>query len=200
MGIGDWKDGHGTIVECRYGNEIDYEGEYLYGKRNGYGKIPNNYEGTFLNGEKHGKGKDYMDGIAIYEGEYLNGIKWNGKERQYFNESGYILYEGEYLNGQRWNGKGIEFSKMPCHLYHMCTNINDHYEVEYLNGKKMKAKKIDENETNFEIKDGKGFLDTEDLFYRRYAGEYLNGEKNGFGKEVSKDTFFEGEFLDGKRW
>jgi len=38
------------------------------------------FEGEFLNGKINGKGKEYdCCGDLIYEDEYLNDIKWNGK-------------------------------------------------------------------------------------------------------------------------
>ena len=55
----------------------------------------------------------------------------------------------------------------------------------------------------YEIKNGKGFLkkyneDGELIF----EGEYLNGERNGKGKENDDDGkyVFEGEYLYGKKW
>ena len=34
-----------------------------------------------------------------------------------------------------------------------------------------------------------------------FEGEYLNGERNGKGKEYNDDKLlFEGEYLNGKRW
>ena len=78
-----------------------------------------------MNGERNGKGKEYNDdGKLIFEGEYLNGKKWNGKGfninneieyeikdgngkvKEYYN-NGNLKFEGEYLNGER-NGKGKE--------------------------------------------------------------------------------------------
>ena len=57
----------------------------------------------------------------------------------------------------------------------------------------------------FEFKDGKGFCkEYDDLFtdILKYEGGYLNGERNGEGKEYyffSDIIKFEGEYLDGKR-
>ena len=69
-----------------------------------------------------GKGKEYYyNGRLRFEGEYLNGKRWNGKyyningnidyELKYgrgnckeYNNRGKLLFEGEYLNGER-NGK-----------------------------------------------------------------------------------------------
>ena len=89
------------------------------------------FEGELLNGYKHGKGKEYNEGKLLFEGEYLNGKRWNGKitdydfygnlifeseilegngkGKEYYN--GELLFEGEYLNGERWNGKVKEYNE-----------------------------------------------------------------------------------------
>ena len=67
------------------------------------------YEGEFLNGKRNGKGKEYnADGVLEYEGEYLNGKRLNGKGKEYYIFNDKLKYEGEYLNGER-NGKGKEY-------------------------------------------------------------------------------------------
>ena len=53
-------------------------------KKNGIGKKNLNnqliFEGEYLYGKKNGKGKEYyFVGKLKFEGEYLNDIKWNGK-------------------------------------------------------------------------------------------------------------------------
>ena len=35
----------------------------------------------------------------MFEGEYLNGKRWNGKGKEYYNNK--LIFEGEYLNGER---------------------------------------------------------------------------------------------------
>ena len=66
----------------------------------------------------------YNNGKILFEGEYLNGYKWNGKffdEKNNYTElkngegiikdyftSGTLFYEGHYLNG-KCNGKGREY-------------------------------------------------------------------------------------------
>ena len=81
------------------------------------------YEGEYSNGERNGKGKEYNEyGELIFEGEYLNGKKWNGKGldnnkkilyelkngkgfvKELNNNNLFLSYEGEYKNGER-NGK-----------------------------------------------------------------------------------------------
>ena len=44
----------------------------------------------------------------IYEGEYLNGKRWNGNEKEY-DYFGNIIFEREYLNGKKKNGKVKEY-------------------------------------------------------------------------------------------
>ena len=79
----------------------------------------------YINGEKKGMFKEYENRKLIFEGEHLNGKKWNGKGydnegnviyeltegkgsvKEYY-ENGNLKYEGEYLNGER-NGKGKEY-------------------------------------------------------------------------------------------
>ena len=103
---------------------MEYEGEYLYGKKwtgkgydkkgniiyeliNGTGKIKEynkmfykvSFEGELLNGERNGKGKEYVYGQLRFEGEYLDG-KRNGKGKEY-DIYGNLIFEGEYLNGKK---------------------------------------------------------------------------------------------------
>ena len=95
--------------------------------------------------KKNGKGREFFDnGSLKYEGEYLNGKKWNGKGYNYesndiiydikdgkgdikeYNDNGILIFEGEYLNGER-NGKGKEYDYYNGKLI---------FEGEYLNGEK----------------------------------------------------------------
>ena len=45
-------------------------------------------------------------GDIIFEGEYLNGKRWKGKDKEY-NDDDLLIFEGEYLNGKK-HGKGNE--------------------------------------------------------------------------------------------
>ena len=69
---------------------------------------------------------EYQNGELIFEGDYLNGKRWNGKYKEYIpcNEYNGLIYENEYLNGKR-NGKGKEYSYGSLR-----------FEGEYLNGNK----------------------------------------------------------------
>ena len=57
--------------------------------------------------KKNGKGKEYeMRGRHVrhrqflFEGEYLDGKKWNGKAKEY-DHLGQLEFEVEYLKGER---------------------------------------------------------------------------------------------------
>ena len=78
----------------------------------------------YINGERNGVGKEFDEKERlIFEGEYLNGKRWNGKIKHY-GRNNKLEFEGDLINGER-NGKGKE--------YDFGRII---YEGEYLNGKK----------------------------------------------------------------
>jgi antitoxin component YwqK of YwqJK toxin-antitoxin module len=199
----------GNLKECDYGGKLEFEGEYLNGKRNGKGKGRQykNYIDLFFAGEylndvewngkvydldyniiyelKNGKKIDY------YEVEYLNGIRKIGKE---YCESGMIIFEGEYLNGIRWNGK--EYNERKKLLF----------EGEYLNGIRWNGKEKDYDKNGdlileVEIINGKGRGKEYHFNELIYEGEFLNGKRNGNGKEYEfKGSLkFEGKYLYGKK-
>ena len=85
------------------------------------------FEGEYLNGKRNGKGKEYyLNGRLMFEGEYINGLKWNGKGydihnnivyelkngngyvKEYY-KKGKLFFEGEYLNGKKMENVNIIF-------------------------------------------------------------------------------------------
>ena len=102
----------GKGKEYNYYNELIYEGEYLNGERNGKGKEYFThkliFEGIKFLMNENRKVYNY-DGISIYDGYYKDGRR-NGKGKEY-NIDGILIFEGEYLNGKRWNGKGYDHKK-----------------------------------------------------------------------------------------
>ena len=156
------------------------------------------FEGEYLNGKKNGKGKEYdYYGSLKFEGNYING-KRNGKGKEYINIlEDKLIFEGEYLNGKR-NGKGKEYQ----YIYSKCCLK---FEGDYLNGKIWNGKGYNsEGNIIFEINNGIGYIKEYNRFKELiFEGEYVNGEKNGKGKEYDKSNgkvIFEGEYLNGKRW
>ena len=68
------------------------------------------FEGEYLNGKRNGKGKEYnYNGKLKFDGEYLNGER-NGRGKEYSYYYNYLIFEGESLNGMRWNGKGYDIN------------------------------------------------------------------------------------------
>ena len=206
--------GDGKVREYDYFNYcLKYEGEYLNKKRFGKGKEYSYdyiiFEGEFLKGKRNGRGKEYIDNNLIFEGIYLNGKKWTGKGydsknnfiyelkdgkgiiKEFDNFDNSLQFEGEYLNGEK-NGKGKEYDY----------EGNIIFEGEYFNGKKWNGKGYDINHNVIYIlKDGSGLIKEFDTYLLKYEGKYLDGEKNGEGKEYDSDgkLLFEGEYSNGKR-
>ena len=88
---------------------------YKYNNLKGKGKEYDNsgrllFDGEYLNGERNGQGKEYShrNNILIFVGEYLNNQR-NGKGKEYNN--GKLVFEGDYKNDKRWEGKGYDKSK-----------------------------------------------------------------------------------------
>ena len=147
--------------------------------KNGKGKIYGKnlnlvFEGEYLNGMKNGKSKEYNDeGKLIFEGIYLYDHKKEGKE---FFENGKIKYEGEYLFDKKWNGK--EYAENG----DIIKIINNG--IEKIVGKKDKnVEYIEENNKNMNNAKAKEYDDNERLIFE---GEYLNGMRNGKGKEKKR--------------
>ena len=107
--IYELKNGKGLVKEYnKYKYYLDFEGEYLYGQKNGRGKKyyegKLSFEGEYLNGKRNGKGKKYYNDELLFEGEYLYNHRREGKF--YVNEV--LEYEGEYLYNKKLNGKGYD--------------------------------------------------------------------------------------------
>ena len=121
----------------KYNGELLFEGNYSNGKRNGKGKEYKSFpkEKSDYNNYYYYHPSSKYELITIFDGEYLNGERKQGKEYDY---EGNLIYEGEYLNEGELkngikNGKGIEYDS-----YH-----DIKYEGEFLNGKKKwKRKRI----------------------------------------------------------
>ena len=148
--------------------------------------------GKYLKYKSKTKVKEYdFDGEVIFIGEYLNG-KRNGKGKEYqrFND---LIFEGQYANGKR-NGMGKEFyyeKKLKC-------------KGEYLNDKLWNGIIYDKQQSKYticEIKEGRGYVKEYDFYGSMiFEGEYVNGERNGKGKEYEFNSLiFEGNYLNGKR-
>ena len=132
---------------------------------------------------------DY-NGYLKFEGEYYNGEK-NGKGKEYYYN--HLIFEGKYINGKR-NGKGKEYSEYN----------KRKFKGEYINGKKWNGIGYFNNfNIIYLIKNGNGYIIELDNHEKKliFEGEYLNGERNGRGKEYYENgkLKFDGEYLNGER-
>ena len=101
------------------------------------------------------------------------------------------MFEGEYLNGNK-NGKGKE--------YYIGGILK--FEGEYLNGDQWNGNGYHiKNKKVYDLINGKGFVREFNNYGRRiFKGDYLNGKRNGKGKEIKYGKLiFEGEYLNGKK-
>ena len=207
---------HGKGKQYSYDGYLEFEGEYFYGKKwngKGYDQLNNvvyelhngkgyikeysskdklKFEGEYLNGQRNGKGREYHDFCdkLKFEGEYLNGKK-HGKAKEY-NENGNLEFEGEYLYDHKLRGKFYINNKLE-------------YEGEYLFDRKWNGKGYDgSGNIIYELNNGNGKVKEYDKYSIKlqFEGEYLNGLKNGIGKEYYSlgELKFEGEYKNGLKW
>ena len=204
--------------------KIEYEGEFVDDIKTGewkcyYENGNKKFVGFYKNGEKHGLCKDYNEqGKLIFDGEYNNNIKWNGKERLIKDiENKKIVIERNYTNGkaecveyyehkkydpQLFDIKGLEFIQKLIKEGKDKKDLSDEINYEtYITNLLFVGEHID----NKNIKDktnrnGKGYEYYENKFV--FEGEYKNGKiKNGKGMLYNHkgNIIFNGDYINGKR-
>jgi len=181
------------------------------------GKI--SFEGILIKGEKNGFGKEYDEnGYLIFDGEYKDDLKWNGKRKEYLDaklifeaeiQKGIIIYSKLYdknniLEFKNGNGYTREYGLIQ--VTYLLEYLE--FEGEFIDGiKNGKGKEYSyfgdlkyEGEYFNGKRHGKGkeYNNFGDL---KYEGEYFNGERHGKGKEYNNfgTLIFEGEYINGKR-
>lgn len=159
--------GYGT--RYREDGTKKYEGNFAYGKFNGYGIYYYNngdrYEGNFVNDRRHGKGTFYFGLGTKYKGDFVDD-KMTGKGICYYCNGG--RYEGDFVEGKR-QGKGI---------YHY--NDGSYYEGNFINGKRN-------GYGNFCSHEGS------------YNGDFVEDKKSGYGViDYINGNSYEGDFVDDK--
>ena len=149
-----------------------------------------NYESNYINGERNGHGKIYYNKILKFEGEYKEGKK-DGMEKEY-NLYNNLIFEGEYKYDRKVKGK----------LYIKGTL---EFEGEFLYNKKWNGKGYDKDgNILYELINGNGkvkeYYPSHDWLI--FEGEYLNGRRNGKGKEYNKEgkLIFEGDYMYDQMW
>ena len=144
------------------------------------------FEGQYANRKRNGYGKEYNEeGELLFEGEYLNGKRWTGNANEYDEDTGKLIFEIEYLNGERWTGKIkiIDDEEGDFILY------MEKIDVKYLNGENFYKitdinGKIIQDLTNYNGLVKEYYEDN----WLKFEGEFLNGKRNGKGKEYNYRT------------
>jgi len=170
------------------------------------------YEGEYLNGERHGHGRDFLNLNQIYIDEDENLDEYFIEKKYKFRNDYYnnkLRYEGKYFNGKRWNGELYdsvissfytlrEGKGFISEFYH--TNRTRDIHDKILDKKLYDSLVISKQEL-FQLEEISDFR-TRFYEFKKVEGEYINGEKNGKGKEYYLDgkIIFEGEYLNDKRW
>ena len=131
-----------------------------------------------------------------FKGKYII-YKSKGKGKDYVGYRDKLLYEGDYINGQRngkRNGKGKEY---------YCYSGKLKFECEYLNGRELIGTIYDKYNNKIPIDNTSGKGKEYNCYGNLiYEGEYLNGQRNGKGKEYDEyfgNLIYEGEYLNDKR-
>ena len=188
------------------GNEI-----YEIKNGNGYIKeyYPNGsllFEGNYLRGLKNGEGKEYLHDKLKFGGNYRNGMR-NGYGKEYFDNLK-IQFEGEYINGKRWNGKVYDFNGNE-EFELMFGEIKQKYDIIKIENYNI-IFWLDSNYKHVCISGtiNGSFKNIDNRMFKEYnygelifEGEFINKERNGKGKEYFLDELiYEGEYMDGKRY
>ena len=197
------KNGKGWGREFYFTGEKLFDGNYLYGLRNGKGReyfqskteIKPKFEGNYKNGLRNGEGIEYYDNGKIrFEGKYLNGLKNEKVIKYYYNTGDFFI--GIYKNGIEIEGEfpynfihnNLELKDNKGEEYY--DNENIHFVGEYFQGRKWNGILYNySGEKEFELKNGKGKGKEYDYYGNLiYEGEYLNGKRwKGKGKEYHKN-------------
>ena len=108
--------------------------------------------------------------------EFILKVKKSGKGKE-FNGYDEIKFEGEYLYNYKIRGKEYINGRLE-------------YEGEYLYNKKWEGKGYDKNGNRiYELNEGNGTVKEYNSNNKLiYEGEYLNGKRNGKGKEYDDNT------------
>ena len=202
---------HGKGKRLNKYGKIEYEGEYIEGKKSGKGKELSNfgeliYEGEYLNDKRNGQGKEYKYGenFLVFEGQFLNGQRWEGIGKEYDTNVYCLSFEGEYKTGKK-NGKAKEY-------YYVYDDSDPNRKIKFKPKIKFEGNYLDgekegecmEYHKNGKIKfkgvyskglkwDGVGYDENGEIIL-----EMKNGEGKGKIYDEKNNLIFEGEFKNGE--
>lgn len=176
--IGQWKNGKyhgiGRLIDGKYST---YEGQFIKGKKSGYGRITFvdnliiSMEGNWINDKLNGASHILYDNNSKYIGNIIN-FSREGKGKYVFPNGNFFI--GKWSNNIR-NGKGKIYGN---DFKVICQWINDipvpPYKIVYSDGIIYRGFCNDEMKPH-----GYGTMTNNDKTI--YSGEWLNGKRNGMG-------------------
>ncbi len=107
---------NGKYINIHENGSVRYWGQLVNGKRNGYGKLYDEkgniiFEGEYENNRKI-NGKLYAKGVLMFDGELFNEKPWTGKAFKVNIDNCYVKkFTGEILEGTPLVGEGLVFKK-----------------------------------------------------------------------------------------
>ena len=149
------------------------------------------YKGNFENGYRQGQGTEYsISNETVYQGLWKND-KYNGKGTLWMPDG--CRFEGTFVDG-KLNGEG--------YFYRANESMGFHGQFE--NGEKN-GEGVEYEEDGSEYhgtfkhnkRNGHGIVKKEDETL--FDGEWVDGMKEGKGKEIQRRTIYEGSFKQGER-
>lgn len=153
---------------------LTYDGEFVDGKRSGYGEEYENgeliYRGEFAYNVYEGKGEQFSEGRLIRSGTYING-RLDGSDCCLYYPNGLVSYRGAFTANEQ-TGEGIAYSE---------TGVQS-YAGEFQRGRRQ----------------GKGTA-YDEKGEPCYVGEFKNSLYDGDGTLYLGDFRMEGSFLQGKQ-
>ena len=106
---GEYLDGdkNGKGKQYYYNGRLKFKGQYLNGKKwngkiNNYSILGKRSTYELIDGKGYIKENNY-ECTKIFEGGYIYGLR-NGKGKEYYSK-GELIFEGEYSNDKKINGK-----------------------------------------------------------------------------------------------
>ena len=183
------------------GEDYLYRGDLdLEGKFNGYGELflknGKKYEGKFIDGKLNGFGRLIdLFGIKCYEGKFKDNQLMDGKGKiiEIGEDGSRTVHEGDIKNMKK-EGNGIEIKK---DYTYMGQFSND---VKHGHGKAI----FNDDETVYEGDFINGQMKGIGIYHWKnkntYEGEILNGKMHGKGKYIWADgSKYEGNYVNNKR-
>ena len=176
----------------KYDNGDIYKGEFIDGKRNGFGiciySNREKYEGLWKNDLMNGVGKYIFKDGSVYMGDFKNGTMDGVGTYTYANKD---MYKGYFLNGKR-NGKGSLYYRDGSKYYGMWKNDSQSGNGKFISiDGDIYEGSFGENKFN-----GKGtYKHSNGSVYR---GDFKNNVYHGYGCYTNENgDIYEGDFKYG---